>query len=165
MDGEFNERLEALAQMSAGQLRDEYVRQFGEPPRSGHKRQLLRRIAWRMQALAEGDLSARARQRARQLADEAQLRLTPPRTHTLPDALQPDPKCRAAQTDRRLPMPGALLTRTYKGRSIQVKVLDKGFEYEGQKYRSLSAVTRAVTGCHWNGFHFFGVGQSKEASS
>jgi hypothetical protein len=43
-------------------------------------------------------------------------------------------------------------------------VLEKGFEYEGRRYRSLSAVARAVTGSHWNGFHFFGVGPAKEAS-
>ena len=164
MENALDDRLKALAQMSARQLNDEYLRLFGEPPRSRHKRQLLRKIAWRVQALAEGDLSARARQRARQLADDAQLRLTPPSTHALPDAFQPEPKHHAAQTDRRLPMPGALLTRTYKGRSIQVMVLDKGFEYEGQRYRSLSAVARAVTGSHWNGFHFFGVGRAKEAS-
>jgi hypothetical protein len=53
-------------------------------------------------------------------------------------------------------MPGTVLTREYKGKLIQVEVLEDGyFEYEGVKYRSLSAVAKAVTGSHWNGYLFF----------
>jgi len=59
----------------------------------------------------------------------------------------------------RLPLAGALLVREYKGRTIQVRVLPRGFDYEGQVYKSLSAVARAVTGTHWNGYHFFGLGK------
>jgi hypothetical protein len=62
------------------------------------------------------------------------------------------------QTDR-LPMPGAVIIRQYKGETIEVKVLPKGFEYEGEIYRSLSAVARKVTGTHWNGYHFFQLGR------
>ena len=54
-------------------------------------------------------------------------------------------------------MPGAVLTRTYKGERVSVTVLDNGFEYDGDVYRSLTAVARAVTGSHWNGYHFFGL--------
>jgi hypothetical protein len=52
-------------------------------------------------------------------------------------------------------MPGTLLTREYKGQTIQVMVLDNGFEYEGQVYRSLSRIAKLVTGSHWNGYGFF----------
>jgi hypothetical protein len=54
-------------------------------------------------------------------------------------------------------MPGAVLTREYKGRTIQVTVLPSGFDYDGQVYRSLSAVAKAVTGSHWNGHLFFNL--------
>ena len=54
-------------------------------------------------------------------------------------------------------MPGAVLTRKYRGRLIEVTVLPKGFDYEGQVYRSLSAVAQAITGSHWNGHLFFGL--------
>jgi hypothetical protein len=54
-------------------------------------------------------------------------------------------------------MPGTVLTRPYKGRTITVTVRDDGFEFEGDVYRSLSAVAKAVTGSHWNGNYFFGV--------
>jgi hypothetical protein len=54
-------------------------------------------------------------------------------------------------------MPGAILTREYKGETVQVTVRDHGFEYLGEVYRSLSAVAKAVTGSHWNGHYFFGL--------
>jgi hypothetical protein len=57
--------------------------------------------------------------------------------------------------DTRVPMPGAQITRTYKGRAVDVTVLPNGFEYDGAVYRSLTAIAKAVTGTHWNGYHFF----------
>jgi len=57
--------------------------------------------------------------------------------------------------DRRLPIPGTVISKVYKGTIIDVKALDKGFEYAGKVYRSLSAIARAVTGQHWNGYLFF----------
>jgi hypothetical protein len=59
--------------------------------------------------------------------------------------------------DERLPIPGTVLTRQYKGHKIVVTVLENGFEYEGEVYRSLSAVAKAVTGSHWSGNLFFGL--------
>ena len=56
-----------------------------------------------------------------------------------------------------LPLAGACLRRPYKGRDIVVRVLPRGFEYEGAIYRTLSAVAKAVTGTHWNGYHFFNL--------
>lgn len=62
-----------------------------------------------------------------------------------------------ASRDRRLPLPGTLLVREYKGQSVVVKVLDEGFEYEGRRHKSLSTIAREVTGTKWNGFLFFGL--------
>ena len=62
-----------------------------------------------------------------------------------------------ASVDERLPMPGTVITRQYKGRMLNVKVLRDGFEFEGEAYKSLSAVAKAITGTHWNGYHFFGL--------
>jgi len=45
-----------------------------------------------------------------------------------------------------LPLPGTLLVREYKGQSVVVKVLDEGFEYEGRRYKSLSAIARERNG-------------------
>lgn len=60
----------------------------------------------------------------------------------------------AVATDPRLP-PGGQITRKYKGRTITVTILADGFEYLGDRYRSLSAVAKAITGSHMNGFRFF----------
>jgi Protein of unknown function (DUF2924) len=59
--------------------------------------------------------------------------------------------------DKRLPTPGTTITREYRGDRLEVKVLATGFEYEGEVYKSLSAVAKAVTGQHWNGYYFFGL--------
>lgn len=59
--------------------------------------------------------------------------------------------------DTRVPMPGTQITRTYKGRTVDVMVLPNGFEYDGEVYRSLTAIAKAVTGTHWNGYHFFNL--------
>jgi hypothetical protein len=57
--------------------------------------------------------------------------------------------------DQRLPLPGTVLTRDYKGQTVQIRVLENGFEYDGEVYRSLSAVAKAITGTHTNGYLFF----------
>jgi hypothetical protein len=67
-----------LRRMTVGELRREYAAVFGEQTRSYHKEFLVRRIAWRMQANAEGGLPERARQRALEIADDADLRLRAP---------------------------------------------------------------------------------------
>ena len=61
-------------------------------------------------------------------------------------------------------MPGAVITREYRGRKLVVSVLDEGFEFDGQVFKSLSAIATAITGSHWNGMLFFGLKKTKEAA-
>lgn len=144
--------------MTVGQLRAKYAEVFGEECRSRHKQWLIKRIAWRMQANAEGDLSERARKRAMELANDADLRMSPPRV----------PKATADAEERTKTvltnvgantelLPGTVLTRDYKGQAVRVTVLTDGFECHGERYKSLTAVAKAITGKHWNGHHFFGL--------
>src|SRR5213075_1784566 len=70
--------IDALRHQTVGQLRVKYLEVFGLESRSNHKQFLVRRIAWRLQANAEGDLSQRARERALALAEEADLRIRAP---------------------------------------------------------------------------------------
>jgi len=79
MNTETYEDIQALARMTVGQLKDKYLEVFGEETRSCHKGFLRKRIAWRLQALSEGDLSERARRRAAELANDADLRIRTPR--------------------------------------------------------------------------------------
>jgi len=150
----------ALEQMTVGQLQDRFVEVFGEPVRSRHRQYLIRRIAWRLQANAEGGLSERALRRAEELAHDADVRLTPPRWATVGNQ-ERQPQTHAARvpvtTDSRLPPPGGQITRRYKGRTITVTVLADGFEYLGDRFRSVSAVAKAITGSHMSGFRFFGL--------
>jgi Protein of unknown function (DUF2924) len=149
--------LAGLRELSTDQLREKYREVFGEAAKTRNKPFLFKRVAWRIQALAEGDLSERARQRAEELANDADLRLRMPQ---MPEASPGSMTAVHAFAVRdRLPMPGSLITREYKGRQIVVKVLEKGFEYNGEVYRSLSAIAKVVTGSHWNGFYFFGLEQ------
>jgi hypothetical protein len=71
--------LTALKGMTAGELRDKYALVFGEEPRTRHKQFLVKRIIWRLQAAEQGDLTERARRRAAELANDADLRMVAPR--------------------------------------------------------------------------------------
>lgn len=155
--------LAELERMTGTELRRRYAEVFGEESRSGNRQWLIRRIAWRMQALEEGDLPERARQRAMEIANDADLRVHAPPRGAIAGSISPSAANRTVTTsapagDKGLPMPGAWLTRGYKDRMIRVRVLMRGFEYEGETYRSLSAIAKVVTGAHWNGNLFFGVG-------
>src|ERR1700733_12493533 len=68
----------ALRRLSAKELRQRFAELFGQPTHTGNKTWLIRRIAWRLQAIAEGDLTERARQRAAKLANDADVRIGPP---------------------------------------------------------------------------------------
>jgi hypothetical protein len=148
------QQVAALERLSVGQLRQRFAELFGETTQASNRTWLIKRIAWRMQALAEGDLSERARRRAAELARDADLRLNPPRSPatTIPP---PEPVNVPAPADPRLPAPGTILARPYKGQLVQVQVLTEGFAYAGRVYPSLSAVAKAITGSHCNGYHFF----------
>jgi hypothetical protein len=152
-----SKELALLKRLTTPDLRHRYAEVFGEATNANNKAWLIKRIAWRLQALSEGELSERARKRAEELARDADLRLNPPRSqayaelHAAPSA----PRTLPFQTDARLPPPGTVLTRPYKGDTLQVRVLDAGFEFDGQVYPSLSAVARAITGSHCNGYLFF----------
>ncbi|HLP82881.1 MAG TPA: DUF2924 domain-containing protein [Phycisphaerales bacterium] len=162
-DASIDAQLEALTDMTVTQLRVRYTEVFGEQTTSGNKQWLYRRVAWRIQALAYGGLSERARQRAAELARDADIRVQAPR------AIAPQRPTNAsnrvltltgkvvASSDTRLPPPGSVLRRTWKGVEHEVTVLPSGFEYRGATYRSLSAVATAISGSHWNGFGFFGL--------
>lgn len=156
------QELAELRRMNTTQLGERYAELYGQPTRTRHKSYLFRKVAWRIQALAEGDLSERALRRAEELANDADVRVMPPRF-----ANNPLEKKIASGGQRvvsvsnlgdpRLPPPGAAITRQYKGQYIRVVVLPDGtgFEYQGEKYKSLTAIAEIVTGMHINGYRFF----------
>lgn len=77
----------------------------------------------------------------------------------------PTQKAPAQARDPRLPPPGSFIILKHGPKLIKVKVLEAGFIYDGKAYSTLSAVARAITGKHWNGFLFFGLGNKPKAST
>jgi len=148
-----------LQRMTVPELRERFADITGEKSTSRHKQYLMRRILWKLQAAEEGGLSERARRRARELAATSDVRLTPPRKRAVNAPERTVVGRLDLPDENRLPPPGSILTRKYKGEVVQVRVLPKGFDYNGEVYRSLSAVARAVTGTHWNGYSFFNLGR------
>lgn len=154
--------ISALKRMTIRELRNKYDEVFGENTNARNKLWLVKRIAWRIQANAQGTLSERAVARAAELANDADLRLSPPKIRPVKESVDCTKTIAVRfQCDDRLPMPGTILTRQYKQETVQVKVLPRGFEFEGEVYKSLSAVAKAITGQHCNGFHFFRLGTTE----
>jgi hypothetical protein len=155
------QEIQGLTRMRVGELRRKYLEVFGEETRSYHKDFLRKRIAWRIQALAEGDISERARRRAKKIANDADLRIRTPRDPLPAGSAEVEAKTATSHVsparDARLPIAGTLLSREFKDRDIVVKVLDEGLEFDGRRYKSLSAIAQEVTGTRWNGFLFFGL--------
>ncbi len=59
--------------------------------------------------------------------------------------------------DNRLPAPGCIITKTYRGKTIEVKVLENGFEYEGKVFKSISRVAMTIVKRQISGYVFFGL--------
>jgi len=146
-------RIAALPTMTLAQLQREYRAVFGEDATSKHKAFLWRKIAWGLQANAEGGLADATRQRAITLANPLHLRVRPPLVTTPNSTTSSEPVGTAPGT----PTPGTVLTRRHRGIDHNVRVLAEGFEYQGTVYRSLTAVAEAITGGHCSGRAFFGL--------
>lgn len=150
---EISREIRRLRDLSVSGLQDEYLLRFGTESRSCNKDFLWKRIAYRLQEAREGGLSDRAKARVAVLGPGTQLRTRPPAEfHKKVEA-----EVEAAHRDPRLPPPGTILHREYEGRVYDVTVLADGFDYGAEKYRSLSAVAKEITGTSWNGFLWFGL--------
>ena len=150
-------KISALQRMSVSGLRAEWLRLYGEPTRSRNKQFLFRRLAWRIQELQHGGLSDAARDRFDALAgDDFQRARTPAVALT---TLRDEPRPRR---DPRMPAPGTVITKTYKGRELRVVVRDDGLELDGTMYPSATALAKSITGSKSiNGNLFLGITKRK----
>jgi hypothetical protein len=147
-----------LQNLSIKSLRERFNETLGYPSSSRSRSFLIRKILWGIQAKEHGDISEIARTRALSIADDRDLKAR------LQDK---QPALRLAEkivdidttTDPRLPIPGSVIERFYKGSPVRVLVLENGFEWNGTFFKSLSAIAREVSGTRWNGFGFFGLTQ------
>jgi len=158
-----------LPRLSAPQLQAAHQEMFGAKHPITNCQYLRRKIAWHLQAAKEGGLPESVRQYAIAIARGAELRVRIAENLSRRQAAIPlDQSVTTAvvQTrDARLPMPGSLIVKKYKERTLVVKVLDNGFEYGDRRFTSLSTIAGEITGTRWNGFAFFGLDREVRRAS
>ena len=140
-------QLAALPGKTTPELKQLWRELYDREPPSYSKPFLVKRLAYRIQELAYGGLSTRAEAKLRELIAEEEARL--------------NGKLPKRSRDR--PIVGTRLIREWQGVEHTATVLDDGFEYQGRRYKSLSAVARAITGTRWNGPAFFALRPSRSA--
>ena len=131
----------ALPEKSTAELKQLWRALYDREPPPCNRPFLVKRLAYRIQELAFGGLSARAEAKLQALVGEEDRRLK---------GKQP-----VRKGDR--PISGTRLIREWQGVEHTATVLDDGFEYQGRRYKSLSAVARAITGTRWSGPVFWGL--------
>jgi len=160
--------LAALPAMSIGELCRRYRELFGNEPRCRHRQLLVHEIAWKVQADEDGDLPEELKQYALAIARNCALRErigdNAARRRNGENLGQEVTTSVVTDHDPRLPLPGSLLSKDFKGETYVVKVLDGAFEFADKRYTSLSAVAREITGTKWNGFLFFGLTKEKQGA-
>ena len=147
VQSELLRKIEALSDLSAQQLRDEWRRLNRDQPPRLSRDLLVRAVAYRMQEVACGGLS-KATQR---------------KLLTLTKELESNGSivCDVGQRIR----PGMRLVREWRGRTHTVVVTETGFEFAGKAYSSLTKIAHAITGAHWSGPRFFGLNRSEVSDS
>ena len=151
MGSKIAQKIEALKDAPLKELQEAYLAYFPEKKASNKRTYLWRRVVYRLQELEYGELATDAKAKLRILMDT----YDPVNNLTIkPQAIRPGI---VLKRDQRLPIPGTVITKEYKGTRIQVKTLEKGFEWNGKIYRSLTAIAKEITGAHWNGFLFFNL--------
>lgn len=150
-----------LEKLKVGELVEKYRSLFGKDTRTRNRPYLVRKIGWRIQELAKGGLSERAKARLVELAESAPLRQVAPRPTkaTAKEAAPDDGR------DPRLPKAGTILRREYNGKEYAVTVHEADFEYRGKRYASLSKIAKEITGTHWNGWLFFNLAKRNRAGA
>jgi hypothetical protein len=135
-----------LERRSLAELQDRWRQLCGTEPPRYNREFMVRRLAYRLQELAHGGLRHETRDQMNQLLEDAGY-----------NELGGLTAGAGPQAHRDQPMPGTRLIREWDGRRYEVTAVDGGFEFEGRRYRSLSAIAKAITGTHWNGRAFFGL--------
>jgi hypothetical protein len=143
----------ALKELKSEELLTKYIEVFdGQRPSINNAEYLRKKISYRIQEIAHGGLSNAAKTSLQQL-----ITVYDPINNRLLRKMKDKESGVKIRRDRRLPIPGSIITKIYKGTVIKVKVLEKGFEYDDKIYRTLSRVANAITGDHWNGYLFFSL--------
>ena len=145
-----------LKEKALGDLQTKYQKLFpGQQAPSNNRVYLWRKIAYRLQELEYGGISSETQGKIQQLIQQYDpINNKTLRPNTIPENR---PKKSKLSRDKRLPIPGTVIIKEYKGIKLEVKILESGFEYHNKVYKSLTAIAKEVTGAHWNGYLFFNL--------
>jgi hypothetical protein len=137
---EIASQVRGVFQLSRDELIERWTEAYGRPPPKGTSRRLLERsAAYHLQVAAFGGLRPSVIRRLLAGGNGGERR-----------------KFKSGSVRCRL-SPGTRLLREWNGRSHVVEVTESGFQWNGQSWRSLSAVATAITGARWSGPRFFGL--------
>jgi len=132
-------------------LREHWQVLFGTEPPAYCRALLVRRLGYRLQELALGGLDQQDRERIQNAANDDGL-------------AEADSFAKNKPKRKEIPVAGTRLIREWNGERYEVTVQHDGFEFQGRTYRSLTAITKAITGTHWNGPAFFGLRRNKNGN-
>lgn len=150
-----------IAAMGALELETLYRDIFGASVPGGSTEHARRKIAWQLQARAEGGMPESIRQHALGIARAQRLHRVMERNQAKRASGIKLPNAASARVhldhDSRIPLPGSVLVKNHGNKTHVVHVLASGFEYEGEQFPSLSALANRISGSRWNGYLFFGL--------
>ncbi|GAA0651237.1 hypothetical protein GCM10009424_30310 [Sphingomonas ursincola] len=138
-------QLAGLKRMTVVELKAKWESLFGTPAPNNSRSYLELRLSYRVQELTLGGLSRETRRTLDLLADEIDGRVGR----------------KTIIADPRNPVVGTRLVREWDGVEHTVTVMKDGFDWQGRKFKSLSAVAKAITGTQWNGYRFFGLREAR----
>ena len=138
--------IDALVDLPRSDLIGRWQTLVGElVPKGASRRLLILAVAYELQVRRYGGLTARTRRQLKKMVE--------------PRGGSQAPK----NAGYRPAGPGSRLVREWNGRNHIVDVVDDGYVWKGDRYRSLSAVARAITGARWSGPRFFGLDKGDAA--
>jgi hypothetical protein len=143
------QQLMELQEMQYPALKEKWRSLYGTEPPAYKREHMVRRLAYRIQELVYGGLSEETKAQLEQIAEEDERQ-------------RRGAKAQARKPKETHPLPGTRLIREWNGQRHEVTASEGGFEYNGRRYKSLSAIAKAITGAHWSGPQFFGLRTAKQ---
>jgi len=148
--------IRAFDGMTVGELQEQHRLIVGEPTTSKHRRALIKKLSFALQAKEQGGLSERAAKTVDQLGDTLPITWRLRAAGYDPQRMDVDDLRKLLARDPRLPPPGETIKRVYRGKLHTAVVNESSFTYDGQEYPTITEVANAITGnSHWNGYRFF----------
>jgi hypothetical protein len=128
----------SLQDKKLSELKALWEKMFDHPPAISSREYMIAKIAYRIQELAYGGVDEATKDKIQAAAREIK-------------------RPKAVGSKKFRPMIGTKIMKEHKGNVIEVLVVQDGFSYAGEIYKSLSSIATRITGTKWNGLKFFGV--------